>query len=202
MSFIETRLLDRLALGTQGGPTWSTRQVALANGIVRRNAQRSRPLHRYAILYQNLLPDQHKAVLDAFNACRGGVFGFRLRDPSEFQAVNQIIGTATGASQTLQLAITYTFGSGGTQQSVVRPIRKPVAGVVIRANGSVVAGATVDTTTGLATFTATAGQTITWSGDFDVPVRFESDQLIAEFNRAANGLILSADVPLVEDLSA
>ena len=201
MSFIETRLLDRLAIGTQGGPTWSTRQVALASGIVRRNAQRSRPLHRYAILYQNMLPEQHKAVLDAFNACRGGVFGFRLRDPSEWQAVNQVIATGTGDMQEAQLAISYTFGAGGTMQSLVRPIRKPVAGVVIRAN-NVVIGATVDTTTGMATFTAPVGQTVTWTGEFDVPVRFESDQLISEFNRAANGLILSADVPLVEDLSA
>lgn len=197
MSFIEQRLLDRLAIGTQGGPTWSTRQVGLASGIVRRNAMRSRPIHRYAILYQNLLPDQHRAVLDAFNACRGGVFGFRLRDPSEWQASGQVIATGTAASQTVQLAITYTFGG----QSVVRPIRKPVAGVIVRANGVPIA-ATLDTTTGMATFTAPAGQTVTWSGDFDVPVRFESDQLISEFNRAASGLILSADVPLIEDLSA
>lgn len=198
MSFIEQRLLDRLALGTQGGPTWATRQVALANGIVRRNASRSRPLYRYAILYQNLLPADHAAVLAAFNACRGGAFGFRLRDPAENAVVDQAFATGTGASQTVQLAITYTWGT----QQIVRPIRKPNAGVVIRANGVVLSGATVDTTTGLATFTAPAGQTVTWTGSFDVPVRFETDQLIWQFDRAASSLILSADAPLIEDLSA
>lgn len=83
----------------------------------------------------------------------------------------------------------------------MRPIRKPVAGVVVRANG-VVIPATVDTTTGLATFTAPAGQSVTWSGQFDVPVRFETDQLSWDYGRWAQGLVLSADIPLVEDLSA
>lgn len=198
MSFIEQRLLDRLAIGTQGGPTWATRQVALSNGIVRRNAQRSRPLYRYAILYQNLLPDQHKAVLDAFNACRGGAYGFRLRDPSENSVVDQPFATGTGSAQTAQLVRTYTWGP----EQVVRPIRKPVAGVVIRANGVILPGATVNTTTGVASFTAPTGHSVTWTGSFDVPVRFENDQLIAEFSRAADSLILSADVPLIEDLSA
>ena len=198
MSFIEQRLLDRLAIGTQGGPTWSTRQVALASGIVRRNAQRSRPLYRYSILYQNLLPEYYQDVIDAFNACRGGAFAFRLRDPVDFEAVDEPFAIGTGASQTVQLVKSYPWGT----ESVARPIRKPNAGVVIRANGVVLPGATVNTTTGIATFTAPAGQSVTWTGTFDVPVRFESDQLIGSFNRAAQVVILSADVPLVEDLSA
>lgn len=202
MSFIEARLLDRLALGTQGGPTWATRRVALASGVVRRNAQRSRPLHRYAILYQHLTQAQHRAVLDAFNACRGGVFGFRLRDPSDHRATDQLIATGTGAAQQVQLAVAHTFGTGPTAQTVVRPIRKPVAGVALRANGVLLSGASVDTTTGMAIFTAPAGHAVTWSGEFDVPVLFEADELLAEWNRAADGLLLSADVPLVEDLSA
>lgn len=197
MSFIEQRLLDKLALGTQGGPTWATRQVELANGVVRRNASRSRPQYRYAILYQNLSPADHKAVIDAFNACRGAAFGFRLRDPAENTVTAMDFAIGTGASQSVQLSITYVWGA----QSIVRPIRKPNAGVVITANGTPIS-ATVDTTTGIATFTATAGHVIRWSGTFDVPVRFEADQMIWDFDRAANSLILSADVPLVEDFAA
>ena len=197
MSFIELRLLDRLAIGTQGGPTWSTRQVALASGIVRRNAQRSRPLYRFAILYQNLMPDQHRAVRDAFNACRGGAFGFRLRDPSDFEATAEAFAIGTGASQTVQLTKSYAWGP----ESVARPIRKPNAGVVITANGTPIA-ATVNTTTGMATFTAPATHIIRWTGTFDVPVRFEADEQIWSFNRAAQSLVLSADMPLIEDLSA
>lgn len=202
MSFIEALLLDRLGLGTQGGPTWSTRTVALKSGIVRRNAERSRPLHRYVVLYQNLTPEQHRGVLDAFNACRGGVFGFRLRDLTDYQAADVAFAVGTGAPQTAQLSVSYSFGVGGTVQSVVRPIRKPVAGAVIRANGVALPAATVDTTTGMASFTAPAGQIVTWSGEFDVPVRFEADEFISSWDRAAQALVLSADVPLVEDLSA
>lgn len=198
MSFIEQRLLEKAAEGTQGGPTWATRQVALSNGMVRRNASRSRPLYRYVILFNNLLDDDHAEVLAAFNATRGGAYGFRLRDPREHSAVDVAFATGTGALQTAQLVLTYSWGS----EQVVRPIRKPVAGVVIKANGVVLPDASVDTTTGIATFTAPAGETVTWSGEFDVPVRFETDQLAWDYARAAQGFVLSADIPLVEDLSA
>lgn len=197
MSFIEQRLLDRLAIGTQGGATWSTRQVPMSNGIVRRNAQRSRPLYRFAILYQNLLPEQHQAVRDAFNACRGGAYGFRLRDPSDFEATNEAFAVGTGSSQTVQLTKRYTFGT----ETVTRPIRKPNAGVVITANHAPIS-ATVDTTTGLATFTAPDGHIVRWTGTFDVPVYFGADEQIWTFDRAAQSLVLSADMPLIEDLSA
>lgn len=196
--FIEQRLLEKAAEGTQGGPTWATRQVGLSNGVVRRNASRSRPLYRYVILFNNLLDSDHAEVLAAFNATRGGAYGFRLRDPREHSVTDMAFAVGTGSSQTAQLAITYAWGP----ESVVRPIRKPVAGVVIKANGVVLPGATVNTTTGIATFTATAGHVITWSGEFDVPVRFETDNLAWDYARAAQGLVLSTDIPLIEDLSA
>jgi uncharacterized protein (TIGR02217 family) len=197
MSFIEARLLDCLAIGSSGGPTWSTREVALTSGIIRRNATRSRPLNRYLILYQELGPGDWRQVVDAFNAARGASYGFRLRDPSLYSVTDEPLTTGTGSAQSVQLKITSTFGS----ESVERPIRKPNADIVIKSSGTPIS-ATVDTTTGIATFTATNGQSVTWSGTFDVPVRFESDELPWEWNRARNELSLSTDVALVEVLDA
>jgi uncharacterized protein (TIGR02217 family) len=197
MAFIETRLLDCVAYGTQGGPTWSTRKVALRSGIIRRNAQRSRPLYRFIVLYNNLRAEDHEEVIAAFNTCRGGVFGFRLKDWSDFQATNQLIGVATGAAQTVQLTKLYEFGA----QNVSRPIRKPISATLTN-NGAPLASS-LDTTTGMVTFTATIGGVIRWSGEFDVPVTFEQDELLFDaVNRSSTGLILTADVGLIEDLSA
>lgn len=197
MSFIEQRLLDCVAYGTEGGPTWVTRKVGLKSGIVRRNAQRSRPMYRYIVLYQNLKPEDHGQVIDAFNACRGGVFGFRLKDWADFEATNELVTVGTGVQQSVQLSKLYQFGT----ENISRPIRKLVS-ATLTADGSPLA-ATIDMNTGIATFTAGNGDIVRWSGTFDVPVMFEQDELLfAANNRTANGLALTADVSLIEDLSA
>lgn len=199
MAFIEERLLDCVAYGTQGGPTWKTRKVGLRSGILRRNPLRSRPLYRFAVIYRNLQPEDHAGVIAAFNACFGGVHSFRLKDWADFEAVDQQMSAlGTGAEQTLQLRKLYTFGN----QTVARLIRKPVAGtVIVESNGAPIA-AVIDSTTGMATYTAGSGELVTWSGEFDVPVMFEDDELsFSNDDRSADGLFLTSDVGLVEDIS-
>lgn len=198
--FIEARLLDCVSYGTAGGPTWLTHRIGLKSGIVRRNPQRSRPQYRFHILYKNLQAEDHAEVLAAFNACMGGVHSFRIKDWSDFQADDELFPVlGTGAPQTLQLAKNYSFGG----QTVARPIRKPVTGTVeITADGSPIA-ATIDYTTGEATFTAPLNDVLRWSGEFDVPVMFSDDELqFSAENKNANGLFLTADVSLEEDFAA
>lgn len=199
MSFIETRILDCVAYGTQGGPTFSTRMVPLNSGIVRRNPNRVRPIYRYSVIYRNLQAADHAQVIAAFNACLARVHSFRLKDWADFQATGEALGVAAAGSQTMQLQKTYTFGG----QSTVREIRKPVDGTVqVFADGSPIS-ATVDYATGEVTFTASIGQAITAAFQFDVPVMFDTDELaFSNDDRNDSGLFLTADVPLIEDLDA
>lgn len=199
MAFIEQRLLARVAYGTQGGPTWATLKTPLRSGRMRRKALRSRPIYRFLVLYQNLQETDHQEVIQAFNAVRGGLHSFRLKDWADYRATDQLLDTASGGEETLQLRKLYEFGT----ENVSRTIRKPVSGTVtLTADGSPLA-ATVDSTTGEVTFTATAGEIIRWSGEFDVPVMFEADELLfAANNRTGTGLVLTTDVGLVEDLDA
>lgn len=200
MAFVEERLLDCVAYGTQGGPTWLTRRVELRSGKTRRNPRRSYPLYEFALIYRNLLPEHHAEVINAFNACMAGVFSFRIKDWSDYQAVDQpfeVLGT--GAPQVLQLTKYYTFGS----RTVARPIRKPVDGTVIIEGDGVPLAAAIDETTGIATFTAASGDVLTWSGEFDVPVYFADDKLAFSFeDKNEAGLFLTADVTLREDTDA
>jgi uncharacterized protein (TIGR02217 family) len=199
MSFVEARLLDCVSYGTQGGPSFLTRRVPLRSGIIRRNPLRSRPLYRFMIVYRNLQPEHHAEVLHAFNACYGGAFGFRIKDWTDFQATDELIGLATGSAQTVQLAKLYEFGN----INISRPIRKPVDGTVtLTANGVPIA-ATIDSTTGEATFNTTASQVVRWSGEFDVPVMFEDDDLLSSMDdKNEQGLFLTSDVTLIEDIAA
>jgi uncharacterized protein (TIGR02217 family) len=200
MSFIEERLLECVAYGTQGGPTWHTRRKGLRSGYVRRNPLRARPTYRFSIIYRNLQPEDHAEVLAAFNACMGGVHSFRIKDWSDYQATAETLPVlGTGAEQSTQLIKSYAFGA----QSVARTIRKPVDGSVIVTANNVPIAATVNATTGVATYTAGNGTVVRWSGEFDVPVMFSDDALLFQFaDRNQQGFFLTSDVQLEEDLEA
>ena len=195
--FIEERLLECVAYGAEFGLQFSTRIVRLKSGREHRNAQWSQPLARGAVMFQNLRPEHHRLVLDAHMACAGSLVGFRFRDWANFQAVDQVIGTGTGTVQTLPLYTVHTFGGEEFQ----RRISKPVAGTVTVRNLTADAPltATVDAINGTVTVTAPPGDVIAWSGEYDTPVRFESDELSWQANgRSGSQLLLTADVDLVE----
>lgn len=199
MAFVEQRLLDCVAYGTQGGPTFLTRKVGLRSGKKRKNPMRANPLYRFAIIYNKLEEADHADVIAAFNACYGGVHSFRLKDWADYRADGEPVAVGTGAEQIIQLSKRYEFGA----LARVRPIRKPVVGTVtLTSNGAPQAGV-VDYTTGLVTFTAPVGQQVRWFGEFDVPVSFEDDALSFQFeDRGANGFFLTADISLEEDTDA
>lgn len=197
MAMIEQRLLDRIGLGSTNGPTFRTRRIQVRSGIIFRNAVFSMPLYRFLIQYRSLTQAQHEEVVAAFNACLAGVHSFRIKDYQDYSATAELLSTlGTGASQQIQLTKTYTFGG----QSCVRNIRKPVTGTVqMTANGAAVSSV-VDTTTGIVTVTAPLNAVLRWSGEFDVPVMFEEDELPFDGdNKNREGLILTGNVPLIED---
>lgn len=192
--FIESRLLEDVANGFAGGPTWYTQTVELKSGVVRRTAIRSRPRYRFSAPYQNISPTKAALVIAAFNACQGSARGFRFKDWNDYTATAEALGNTPGANTTpVQLIKSYTFGA----ETVTRKINKPVSGsVTVYSNGVSKAG-TLDATTGLFTPTTawTAGEALTWTGQFDVPVRFSSDDLILSFNTLN---ALSSDIELEE----
>ena len=193
--FNEARLLDCVSYGSSFGHEFQTSIVTLRSGVERRNARWSKPLGQYSVRYDALEPEQHLIVRGAHMACMGSLIAFRLKDWTDFFVEHEPLAVATGEQQRVQLKKTYRFGS----LSYVRPIAKPVEGTVkIFADGDLLP-ATADHTTGFVTFTAMPGQAITWSGEFDVPVRFASDRLDVD-PIAARGrqFILSTDVDLIE----
>ena len=197
MAFIEQRLLDRIGLGSRNGPTFRTRRISVRSGIVFRNPVLALPLYRFEINYRNLELSLHEDVVAAFNACMAGVHSFRIKDYQDYSATNVALQTVgTGSSQQQQLTKPYTFGG----QTLHRKIRKPVTGTVQMTANNVAISASIDTTTGIATYTAPAGHTVRWSGEFDVPVMFEEDDLpFTGDDKNEGGLILTGNVALLED---
>jgi uncharacterized protein (TIGR02217 family) len=112
-----------------------------------------------------------------FRARRGKAYGFRFKDWTDYKATGDLVGTGDDSETQFQLVKQYPSGS----VIEVRTITKPVAGTVkVYLDGiEQPSGWSVDTTTGLVTFsTAPAvGVEVTADFEFDVPVRFDTDQM-------------------------
>ncbi|WP_323035001.1 DUF2460 domain-containing protein [Pararhodobacter sp.] len=205
MAFHEVRFPDNISRGARGGPERRTQIVELASGDEERNASWANSRRRYDVAYGIRRADDLAAVVAFFEARNGRLHGFRYKDWADYKsalpsqaitATDQQIGTGTGSLQTFQLAKRYTSGA----QTWVRTIAKPVAGTVRIALGMVeqMSGWTLDTTTGVITFTtAPAGGVIVRAGfEFDVPVRFDSDMLDVTLDFERLGSITA--IPLLE----
>lgn len=174
MAFLESpRFPDAVSYGCQGGPTWQTAVIAVASGHESRNQVWESARHRYDVSHVYHSGDGGKLELlrAFFLAVRGRLHGFRFRDPLDYAAASgEGLLTALGGG-TYQLVKRYTAGSSVYD----RDITKPVAATVVIAGGGTYS---LDDTTGIVTHSAGAAPT-GWTGEFDVPCRFEADTMAA-----------------------
>jgi uncharacterized protein (TIGR02217 family) len=142
-------------------------------------------------------------VVAFFEERRGRLYGFRFRDRIDWRSgppgtaptpLDQAIGTGDGATTGFPLVKT----SGGAHAPYARAIAKPVEGSVRVAVDGVETGFTCDPATGIVVFTTAppAGAAVTAGFDFDVPVRFDADELDIDLSAFEAGAI--PRIPLVE----
>lgn len=207
-AFHEVRFPAPVAFGATGGPRRRTEVIALGSGHEARNTRFADSMRHYDASTGVRTLDQLHAVIAFFEERRGRLHGFRYRDPVDCKscppsqaptAFDQPIGTGTGATTTFRLAKSY--GSGPT--AYVRPIAKPVAGTLLVAVAGVVkpaAAFSLDPTTGIVTFAPghvpANGAAVTAGFWFDVPVRFDTDEIRVDLDHFAAGVI--DPIPLVE----
>ena len=205
MAFHEVRFPDTISRGARGGPERRTQIVALSSGDEERNASWANSRRRYDVSYGVRRADDLAAVVAFFEARNGRLHGFRFKDWSDFKScapsaargfADQPIGTGSGANHFFQLVKTYASGA----QSWTRTIVKPVAETVRVALGGVeqLTGWSVDTTTGIVSFTTAPGSGVAVAAgfEFDVPVRFDSDSMDVKLDIERLGSITS--IPLME----
>ena len=207
MSFHEVRYPVRMSLGSSGGPERRTEIVTLVNGFEERNSPWAHARRRYDAGAGMRSLDDLAALIAFFEARRGQLHGFRWKDWADYKtclpsqpisATDQVIGTGDGVTTAFQLSKTYA--SGGS--TYTRVLRKPVVGSVIVAVGGVVqtlpAGFTVAHTTGIITLNLppALGAVVTAGCEFDVPVRFDTDRIIASIASFQAGDIPA--VPVIE----
>lgn len=169
---------------------YSTRLTVVDSGAEQRVSLWSHGRLSFEIGY-TANPVDFSVIIAFFRARKGRAFGFRFKDWSDYKAVNEPIGSGTSG----QLLKTYTDAGG----SEVRRITKPVDGSVIIKNSlAATMTFTLDVTTGLYTITSPTSPPYTWSGQFDVPVRFDVDKL--SFVQDSIGSRTLQSLPIVEVL--
>lgn len=203
MAFYESpRFPDRIAMGATGGPRFTTTIVTSASGREARNAEWSYPLHEWDVSQGVNGQTDFEALRAFFMTMRGRQHGWRFKDWTDFSATHTtgVVSGITGT--TFQLVKRYTSGA----QSMDRVISKPLAsGFVLKDSGvtlTLTTDYTLNTVTGVVTtaISRTAAN-LTWAGEFDVPMRFDTDRLVAAVvaRTGHSGLMHQWDqIPIVE----
>jgi uncharacterized protein (TIGR02217 family) len=156
-------------------PDFEDTEIAATDGNREvRNIRTAGSLLRFEISYPHSQQDaNYLAVKAAYKAARGGAHSFDFQDHSEFTATDAAFGVGDGVETVFPLYIPYTFGS----ETHARRIYRPVSPISLKVDGvSFPGGYSVNYTTGIVTFSVAPADTevLSWSGDFNIPVRFDS----------------------------
>lgn len=191
ITFLESpRFPERIGFHSTSSTQFNTDVIVLKNGFEHRNARWSHPLHHYDVSSGIKTETDLSAMHHFFNSVRGKFIGFRFKDWLDYTsspvlgkpitATDQVIAVGDGKQR--EFALIKTYSVGGLSQ--IRRIHKPVENtVMVAVNGVVDLRFTVNTITGLITLSEAEdppqpGDRLTAGFEFDVPCRFESDQLM------------------------
>jgi uncharacterized protein (TIGR02217 family) len=195
-TFHEIQFPSKIAYGASGGPEFNTTITTTQAGFEQRNINWQKARGRWDVSTGIKNKTDMETVIAFFRARFGKAYGFRFKDWSDYQGVNQSLGTGNGTKTAFQLVKNYFSGSN----SYSRDIKKPVSGTVKIYLNSILqsSGFTIDHTTGMVTFSSAPanGVLVNADFDFDVPVRFDADQLAVRID--GPGQYLWDAIPIVE----
>jgi len=165
--------LAGLSWSTTKIPTWSTKVQRSVNGRELRAAYYQNPIWRFTLSFNFLRADvvnaELQSIMGFYNLRQGSFDDFLYKDPTDNNAVYQVVGTGNGSTKTFRLV--HQIGSW------VEPIGYTDNIVAVTVNDvPVLSGITND---GLSITFATApasGAVIKWLGFFYYRVRFAKDE--------------------------
>lgn len=171
MAFLDVRFPEDISDNATGGPSFSTTLVITGSGAEQRIARWQNARLKWDVSHALRTPAQMDTLIAFFRVAQGRLNGFRFRDPSDYEASDAPL---SGAGATRQLVKRYSFGL----YQYDRVIKKPVAGTVaLKRNGANYSAFVVNAATGVVTLSGATDGAFTWSGEFDVSARFDTDEM-------------------------
>ncbi|MCF6322356.1 MAG: DUF2460 domain-containing protein [Rhizobiaceae bacterium] len=207
--FHETRFPVDISLGVIGGPVRRTEIVSLVSGHEKRNTRWADSRRNFNAGYGVKTIDDLQEVIAFFEERRGRLYGFRFRDPLDFKsckssqgisASDQFLGIGDGVLTKYQLRKQYGLQPTGYYRNIQKPTGSTL---LIAVNGNVQnegVDFTIDDTTGEVFFLPASipavNEPVTAGYEFDVPVRFDTDEIAVNLSAFKAGEIPS--IPLIE----
>jgi uncharacterized protein (TIGR02217 family) len=178
------------SFGFTGDPIYDVTITPSASGREIRNRNWSRPLMIYSVLVGPRAEAEIQECRDFYHVAGGTAAAFRMKDYSDYKSC-RVNETASAVDQPLietadspgiyQMTKRYDVGALDEDSVAItqdREIYKPVQGtILVAANGVTLTETTdyvIDYTRGTVDFVGSPSSPLTWGGEFDVPVRFDS----------------------------
>lgn len=205
VDFLEVQLEPNISYGSAGGAGFNTTVFEGHGGIEQRGINWATTKGRWNISQGIRDVADMELVRALFMAVRGKAIGFRFKDWGDYKMTADVATpTANGVNNTFKMQRTYTSGS----LNYIRRIFKPVTGTIHVFDNGVertvgtpnASRVSIDYATGIMTFGSSIipvnAHVITVTGEYDLPVRFDTDFLnVAEENF---NMETWSSIPLVE----
>ena len=188
MAFHNTQLPSDVERGAQGGPRFKTSILILGGGLEKRNIDWATTRGEWDISYGIESKTDFTDVIDFFYARQGRANSFRFKDWSDFEITAATMFTTDSSTTTFQMFKRYSSGGIDFDRDITKPLASGWV-VTVNAVGQTVVYDTspaatevaINSLTGVVTLgsthAATTGQAVVLTGEFDVPVRFDTDAL-------------------------
>lgn len=195
VGFHDVRFPTDISYGSRGGAQFHTEIAVGGDGKEYRNQVWTYDKERWNVAYGVKTEELLVTLLKFHRARRGMAYGFRFKNPDDYQVTDEWLGDGDGIEDEYQLIKAYGDAGGTYYRKITRPILSTVRVYIDSVEET---GVTVDDETGLITFDSGAipvgGERVSWDGEFDIPVRFDADFLPETLSAyKARG----AEVPLV-----
>jgi uncharacterized protein (TIGR02217 family) len=199
MTFRNTRFPTGIRYGAVATPFFRTAIAQNLSGITQRARQWNYPLRRFRVERALKTEALRQALLAFFYNMNGAADTFRIKDFSDFEVGSgEGVFTSLGSNQ-YQMWKRYT--SGAFTKDI--PVYLPVNGSIVINGGALVESThyTIDYTTPSGVVTLVGSPTpatpSTWTGEYDVQARFESDELPMEIED--EGLFFARTISIIEE---
>lgn len=202
MAFHEIRFPVDISYGSRGGPGYNTSIIILGSGYEQRNINWENSRSKYDVAYGVKTSTQLDDLIAFFRARYGKAHGFRYKDWADFESSGEPCITISSSAATYQLNKRYDSGSYYYDRELTK-ITSSSSGILkIFRDASQVSttGYSVDVNTGIVTLTSVTTQSVTADCEFDVPVRFDTDELLTSLDNynPVKGYFGGASVPVIE----
>lgn len=176
MTLLAGRFPTTISYGASGGPGYNTDVITLDSGHEQRNQNWSQSRRSYDVGQAIKNDAMRIALLAFFRVAKGKTHSFPFKDFTDYQVLTgEGVLSSLGGGQ-YQLYKRYTSAGGTEDQIITLPLNAVIKQGATTLTASV--HYTLSATTGILTVIGSPTPAPdSWTGEFDVPCRFDTDSI-------------------------